>query len=45
MVTPELLTKYGLELGNQILAEDKHLPLYQVGASGCVAGVTWPVLC
>lgn len=28
VVTKELLDKYGLELGNQILAEDKHLPLY-----------------
>lgn len=29
VVTPELLAKYGLELGNQILAEEKHLPLYK----------------
>lgn len=37
VVPKDMLDKYGLKLGNAIMAEDKHLSLYQVRPTrGCV---------
>ena len=32
VVPKEMLDKYGLQLGNAIMAEDKHMALYQARA-------------
>jgi hypothetical protein len=36
VVPKELLEKYGLQLGNAIMAEEKHLALYQARGAGGV---------
>ena len=36
VVPKELLEKYGLQLGNAIMAEEKHLALYQARGAGRV---------